>query len=83
MREQNSLDLSKLISFYNQLPDKKTFFNSYFNQLAGNAILKQQIIEGKSEAEIKETWAFDLEKFKRIREKYLLYTDFESRIDVK
>ena len=29
------------------------------------------------------SWAFEIEKFKKIREKYLLYGDFESRIDLK
>ena len=83
LQNMAKLDLSYLTQFYKQLPDKKNFFNNYFNLLAGNAILKQQIIEGKEEEEIRNSWAFDLEKFKKIREKYLLYTDFESRVELK
>jgi len=77
------INLTYILSFYRNLPDKKDFFNSYFNLLAGNSALKQQIIEGKSEGEIRKSWAFDLEKFKKIREKYLLYNDFEARIELK
>jgi uncharacterized protein YbbC (DUF1343 family) len=83
LRKEEKINFSYLLSFYQALPDKKSFFNSYFNLLAGNSVLKQQIIEGKSEEEIRKTWAFDLEKFKKIREKYLLYRDFESRIELK
>jgi hypothetical protein len=36
----------------------------------------QQIIEKKSEAEIRASWQPKLEEFKKIRMKYLLYEDF-------
>ncbi|MFK8269001.1 exo-beta-N-acetylmuramidase NamZ family protein [Capnocytophaga cynodegmi] len=52
---------------------KTPFFTSSFNKIAGNAILKQQIIAGKSDEEIRKTWQTDLEKFKKTREKYLIY----------
>ncbi|GJQ08061.1 hypothetical protein CAPN010_22190 [Capnocytophaga cynodegmi] len=52
---------------------KTPFFTSSFNKIAGNAILKQQIIAGKSDEEIRKTWKTDLEKFKKTREKYLIY----------
>ena len=77
------INLTYILSFYKNLPNKKDFFNNYFNLLAGNSALKQQIIGGDSEGEIRKSWAFDLEKFKKKREKYLLYPDFESRIDLK
>ena len=81
--EQARLDLSHLIGFFNALPDKKNFFTNYFNLLAGNASLKQQIIEGKDEDEIRQSWAFEIDRFKKIREKYLLYRDFEERVELK
>lgn len=52
---------------------KAAFFNAMFDKLAGNATLKQQIIEGKSDEQIRETWQSDLEKFKKVRQKYLIY----------
>jgi len=56
-------------------PDKENFFlkTGGFNRLAGNDILIQQIKDGKSEAEIRKSWQPELEKFKAIRKKYLLY----------
>ncbi|HEY6436885.1 MAG TPA: exo-beta-N-acetylmuramidase NamZ domain-containing protein, partial [Ignavibacteriaceae bacterium] len=83
LQKLEKIDLAYLIDFYQTLPEKKNFFNNYFNVLAGTGTLKQQIIENLSEAEIQRSWAFEQEKFKKIREKYLLYRDFESRIDVK
>jgi uncharacterized protein YbbC (DUF1343 family) len=49
----------------------------WFNLLAGNDVLYQQIIMGKSEQEIRETWQDDLNAYKKMRKKYLLYPDFE------
>ena len=47
----------------------------FFNKLAGNDILMQQIIERKTEAEIRRSWEPALSNFKTIRSKYLLYGD--------
>jgi uncharacterized protein YbbC (DUF1343 family) len=55
-------------------PDKE-FFNrsTFFNLLAGNSQLINQLKERKNEEEIRESWELELEKFKLIRAKYLLY----------
>jgi uncharacterized protein YbbC (DUF1343 family) len=50
---------------------------SFFNKLAGNNELWQQIRQGLSEEEIKKTWQPALREYKAIRKKYLLYEDFE------
>jgi uncharacterized protein YbbC (DUF1343 family) len=71
------LDLSYLIDFYKKSGSGDKFFNSYFRNLAGTESLKQQIIAGKTEAEIRKSWEADLNKYKAIRKKYLLYPDFE------
>nr|MBX2843434.1 DUF1343 domain-containing protein [Flammeovirgaceae bacterium] len=57
----------------------KDFINrsDYFNLLAGNDALQQQIKDGLSEEQIKATWQKGLGKYKKMREKYLLYQDFE------
>jgi len=67
------LNLSWLIEMYQNYPDKEQFFNSFFEKLAGNIELRKQIISGKSESEIRSTWQEDLNSFKEIRKKYLLY----------
>jgi uncharacterized protein YbbC (DUF1343 family) len=70
------LDLQWLMFAYTHFPDTSKFFNSYFEKLAGNSVLRKQIVMGLTEDEIRESWQEDLAKFKMIREKYLLYRDF-------
>ena len=67
------LNLDWLISAYNEFPDKDKFFNNYFDVLAGGPVLREQIKKGMTAEQIKATWKDGLEKFAKIREKYLLY----------
>ncbi|MFD0993605.1 exo-beta-N-acetylmuramidase NamZ family protein [Tenacibaculum geojense] len=67
------IHLKWLINAYQQTSDKTTFFNSFFTKLAGTTKLQEQIKNGFSEQEIKASWKEDLNKFKKIRDKYLLY----------
>ncbi len=70
----NSVSLQWLMDAYQNCTDKSKFFNtSGFTKHAGTEKLQQQIEAGLSEAEIKATWQADLERFKKIREKYLMY----------
>lgn len=73
------LNLKYLLQMFSNYKTKHTFFlaNNFFDKLAGNAELKKQLIEGKSENEIKESWKKDLSDYKLKRKKYLLYKDFE------
>lgn len=64
-----------LIDFYQKTKYKHKFFNNYFNDLAGNATLQQQIKAGMSEEDIRKTWETELKQYKEIRKKYLLYED--------
>lgn len=66
-----------ILNLYKTCETKEKFFNNYFNSLAGNETLQKQIKEGKTEDEIRSTWEPGLKKFKEIRKKYLLYSDFE------
>jgi uncharacterized protein YbbC (DUF1343 family) len=72
-----TINLQWLINSYNDMGKRKDFFNSFFSKLAGTKILRKQIESGMSEKEIKQSWQNDLNIFKAIRKKYLLYTDFE------
>jgi uncharacterized protein YbbC (DUF1343 family) len=88
LKEVNSqVQLKWLMEAYRLFPDKDSFFivpksgkmdQSFFNKLAGNNDLWQQIKAGKSEKEIRASWQPKLEEFKTIRKKYLLYTDFSD-----
>jgi uncharacterized protein YbbC (DUF1343 family) len=68
-----ALNLDWLISAYKDFPEKDKFFNSYFDVLAGGPVLREQIIKGLSAEQIRESWKVGLDKFGKIREKYLLY----------
>ncbi len=67
------IHLEWLIDAYQKAPDKAHFFNKFFDRLSGDAQLKSQIIAGKNIQEIKKSWQPGLEKFKKIRKKYLYY----------
>ncbi|MBO2009005.1 exo-beta-N-acetylmuramidase NamZ domain-containing protein [Hymenobacter negativus] len=69
------LVLSYLLDFYQQSTDKAHFFGKYFEELSGTNALRQQVIAGKSEAEIRASWQPGLAKFKALRKKYLLYPE--------
>ncbi len=73
VKVEPKVDLSYLIKLYNAFPDKEKFFNNGFNTHAGTAKLKEQIISGMTDEEIRKTWQPDLEKYKVMRKKYLLY----------
>ncbi|MBD81650.1 MAG: hypothetical protein CL840_22210 [Crocinitomicaceae bacterium] len=77
---EKKINLTWIIETYNQLKNAKTPFfleNNFLNKLAGTDLLMKQIKEGKSESEIRESWQNQLNEFKPIRKKYLLYEDFE------
>ncbi|MEZ5016313.1 MAG: DUF1343 domain-containing protein [Flavipsychrobacter sp.] len=73
---RNSLRLTWLINAYNWYPEKDKFFNSFFEKLVGNSALRKQIMDGVPETDIKASWQKDIDAFKEIRKKYLLYSDF-------
>ncbi len=62
---------------YKWYPYKEKFFNSFFEKLAGTKELRKQLTAGMDEEAIRATWQKDIDAFKLIRKKYLLYTDFE------
>jgi len=71
---QLGLNLVWLIESYKILSEANPdFFIKYFNTLAGNNKLKEQIEMGLTEELIKQSWETDLDKFKVIRNKYLIY----------
>jgi len=74
-RAKQYIDLSYLQDAYTHYPDKKHFFlkNRFIDRLAGSDKLRKQIGSGMSAENIRKSWKKDLEKFKKIRSKYLLY----------
>lgn len=66
-----------IIEAYKQAPNKDQFFTNFFEKLAGTDELQKQIESGMSPIDIRESWREDVNKFKNIRQKYLLYPDFQ------
>lgn len=77
-KTDGKIQLKYLLEAYRLFPGKDSFFlkNNFFNKLAGNDLLMQQIKNGNSENEIRQSWEPGLTAFKAMRKKYLLYDDF-------
>lgn len=80
LRKAGKINLSWMIELYKAYPDKARFFDqSYSKQmgsidkLAGTTAFRQQIIDGKSEEEIRRSWEPGLSNYKKMRLRYLLY----------
>lgn len=70
----NSVDLSYILDAYRNTKDKSLFFKTKgFTRHAGTELLQKQIEDGLSQEEIKKTWIDDINSFKKIRAKYLIY----------
>jgi uncharacterized protein YbbC (DUF1343 family) len=69
------LNLNFLTYARDVLADSAVFINqnSFFDRLAGTAQLKEQLYKGWGAKEIRTTWIPELEAFKKIRQKYLIY----------
>ena len=68
----SSINLSWLIKAYKQ-NRTKSFFNSFFTKLAGTKSLQTQLEKEVSESVIRASWKKGLDKFKIVRNKYLIY----------
>lgn len=65
--------LEYLLEAYRISGKKEKFFNNFFDKLAGSDQLRKDILVGKSESEIRDTWTKDLDAYKAMRGKYLIY----------
>jgi uncharacterized protein YbbC (DUF1343 family) len=71
------VNLKHLIYFYESYRNADVkFFDRNFNFHAGNDVLMKQIINRVPEVEIRKSWQEEIEAFKLIRKKYLIYKDF-------
>ena len=72
-RIEKMLNLAYITEAYKSIEEKSTFFNSFFTKLAGNKLLQEQIEHGVSIQKIRASWKTDLDAYRVIRKKYLLY----------
>lgn len=75
---EGGLTLKFVLYFYDKCGKNASFFFSrakWFDLLAGTDQLRKQIIAGMDEEEIRKTWKEDLDNYKEMRKKYLLYEE--------
>lgn len=87
---RNGINLNYIVNAYSMLmslpgadrergllPDGRPFFgrNSFIDKLIGNSWVREKIIDGCSPEDIKSMWKDDVERFKSLRRKYLLYNE--------
>ena len=79
-RKTKQINIGWVIELYKASPQKENFFKSSLSKemgtierLIGVSDFRQQIIDGKSEKEIRATWEPGLSQYKKMREKYVLY----------
>jgi len=76
LHDYGKLNLTYLIDAYKDISAQKLDFfldNNFFEKLAGTDDLRGQIKAGMSEEEIRNTWSEGIERFKKVRAKYLIY----------
>jgi uncharacterized protein YbbC (DUF1343 family) len=69
----STINIEWLIDAYNKTPKTEQFFGATFTIHAGTTKLENQIKKGLSAKEIYNSWKPNIETFKKIRLKYVLY----------
>ena len=72
---REGLDLRYVIDAYNDLNMGEAFFKPMFEKLIGVDYVREMIMQGSSADEIEAMWAEDVEEFKVLRRKYLIYAE--------
>lgn len=70
---KNGFNLEYLLKAYKSLGNNFVTSISFFDRLAGTDILRIQMMSGKSESQIRDSWQDGLNEYRKIREKYLIY----------
>lgn len=73
VKKGKRLRLDWLLQAYENYKGKTSFFIPFFDKLAGTSDLREAVLAGKKEDEIRKSWQTDLEHFKKIRLRYLIY----------
>lgn len=68
-------NLEYIIDAYNATNMGEKFFTPFFEKLVGVEYIRPMIIAGKSASQIRSLWQNDVEQFRVLRRKYLLYQE--------
>jgi len=79
--EKKGIGIACILKAYANTP-KEDFFKASFNKLVGNSDFKMQLQFLEQEETIRDSWKKDLDAYKKIRKKYLLYPDFKVENDL-
>ena len=78
--KNKKINIQWVMELYKASPNKEQFFDSKLSKemglveyRVGSGLFRQQIIDGKSEEEIRASWEPALSEYKEMRKKYLLY----------
>lgn len=76
-KAKKMIELRFLLDFYKKSGKGAAFFTTprFMDLLSGTDALRLMIVNGDSEEKIRKSWEKDLNNYKTIREKYLLYPD--------
>ena len=74
---KRGFDLTYVIDAYRNLNIGERFFTPFFTKLVGVDYVQKMIMEGRSNEEIRAVWQPELEKYKEMRRKYLIYKEEE------
>lgn len=72
---REGFNLEYVIDAYRDLAMGEKFFKPMFEKLVGVAWVRQMIIEGRSAEEIEACWSEEVEQYKVLRRRYLLYEE--------
>jgi len=82
LRKSGKINLQWIMELYKAHPYKEKFFDSKLSRQmnnieiqTGSGLFRQQIIDGKPEKEIRDSWEPGLTEYKKMRLQYLLYPD--------
>jgi uncharacterized protein YbbC (DUF1343 family) len=80
LRKKKQINLSWILELYKAHPNKEKFFESSLSDqmgvieyLIGSGLFREQIINGVSESEIRNSWEPELSQYKSMRLNYLIY----------
>lgn len=80
LRKSRKINLQWIMELYKASPNKEQFFDTKLSKemglieyRVGSGLFRQQIIDGKSDEEIRASWEPGLSEYKEMRKKYLIY----------
>jgi hypothetical protein len=68
-------NLEYIIDAYTRLGVGEQFFTPFFEKLVGVEYIRKMIVEGRTAEDIRRCWRRDVDQFRQLRRRYLLYAE--------